>query len=581
MWGEDASWWDEVDPEDLVLGPVAWLEHLEPSARLMGELEGLPADLVDSDLDAVEMVAHWSRLEAHCAERKRRAAAAVARRTSMAEGLARLGGLGVRSHEANIAGDELSIRLGIGPIAARALIRSGRAFDGIAFPTGDALAAGVIDARKADLIVTGVEDLPVDAALEVQEKVLSKAAHLPTGRLRRELAKARAAVDPEHFEQRCQAAVAARRVDEPRVLADGMASIYAVLPAVGAIQLYRAVDAAARSAKTSGDERTLDQLRADALVLMGETAVQTGWIGPAPGHATTGCSAPEPDVGHPPRDASAAEDAMREGGSAEGAMRIDGPPLPDASVPPGGDRDAGPGGEVGACCPGGDGVVGESGAGSGMRIGVLGGRSAHVRVVVPLTSLMGGSAGPGADLPGSDAPAELEGYGPIPASVARALAAGGPWARMVTDPVDRTVLELSREQYEPTQAMADLVRAREPECVHPICGVSSDRCDLHHRIPWPIGITSVRCLDPGCRRHHVLITHAGWDYRTDEHGRRVWTTPTGLRYIEEPDGSITLRRPGHLPPPPRARAGGARADDAEGFQAAPTSWPHDDAPPPF
>lgn len=56
---------------------------------------------------------------------------------------------------------------------------------------------------------------------------------------------------------------------------------------------------------------------------MGETAVQTGWIGPAPGHATTGCSAPEPDVGHPPRDASAAEDAMREGGSAEGAMRID------------------------------------------------------------------------------------------------------------------------------------------------------------------------------------------------------------------------------------------------------------------
>lgn len=189
-------------------------------------------------------------------------------------------------------------------------------------------------------------------------------------------------------------------------------------------------------------------------------------------------------------------------------------------------------------------------AGCGMRVGAIGGRSAHVRVVVPLTSMMGGIGGPGEDLPGADDPAELEGYGPIPASVARALAAGGPWARMVTDPVDGTVLELSRDRYEPTAEMADLVRARERECVHLTCGVSSDKCDLHHRIPWPIGPTSVTNFDPGCRRDHLLITHGGWSYEIDSQGRRVWTTPTGLRYVAEQDGSVTLHKPGRLPPPP-------------------------------
>lgn len=182
-----------------------------------------------------------------------------------------------------------------------------------------------------------------------------------------------------------------------------------------------------------------------------------------------------------------------------------------------------------------------------MRVGVLGGRSAHVRVVVPLTTLMGGEGGPGGDLDGAHDPAVLEGYGPIAASIAHALAADGPWARMVTDPVDGTVLEVSRERYEPRAAMADLVRAREPECVHLTCGVSSDRCDLHHRIPWPIGPTSVRNLDPGCRRDHLLVTHGGWTYAVDGRGRRTWTTPTGLTYVEDADGAVTLHKPGRLP----------------------------------
>lgn len=190
-----------------------------------------------------------------------------------------------------------------------------------------------------------------------------------------------------------------------------------------------------------------------------------------------------------------------------------------------------------------------------MRVGVIGGRTAHVRVVIPLTAAMGGIEVPTADgvVDGADEPAELEGYGPIPASVARALAAGGPWARMVTDPVDRTVLEVSSDSYEPPPAMASLVRAREPKCVSPSCSVPSDSCDLHHRIPWPVGPTSVTNLDPGCRRDHLLLTHGGWSYVVDAAGCRTWTTAAGLVYVEDTSGNLTLRKPTPDPTPDPSR----------------------------
>lgn len=596
----DRSWLDEVaEPQR---GPVEWLRDVAPSGVLMTDLEHLPHDVVASDADAVEMVAHWHRLEAYCGMQKRLAAGDLARRSTMAHGLAALSGLSARSVDRNIAGDEIAVRIGTGRRAAATLVRSGQAFTGVGIPTCDALAAGLIDAGKADLIVAGVHNLGPDAAIAVQDQVLAGAAHVPSGRVRRELAEAVAQVDPEHYEERCQTAMQCRRVDRPRVLPDGMASLYAVMPGVEATQLYRTLDAAARSAKTTGDARTLDQLRADALGLMGVTAVQTGWIGscPAPPELAVedeGCERRSEQLrlsdlpgwardDHTARHPGAAGDAgsaadptsatplpntptktahdppsrPRAGG---GRPRESPPGIPEhtgEAEHPGRREHAGPSKHMGeaehAAGPEqarppdrveqatGLSVSAASGGGCGMRVGVIGGRSAHIRVVVPLTTLMGGSGGPAADLEGADTPATLEGYGPIPASVARALAAGGPWARMVTNPIDRTVLELSRDTYAPPASMADLVRAREPECVEPSCGISSDGCDLHHRIPWPVGATEVANLDPGCRRHHLLITHGGWTYEVeDRRGTRTWRTAAGLVYAEDDRGDLVLQRP--------------------------------------
>lgn len=77
------------------------------------------------------------------------------------------------------------------------------------------------------------------------------------------------------------------------------------------------------------------------------------------------------------------------------------------------------------------------------------GRRPLIQVVVPLNTLMGGAA-----------PAELVGHGPIPADLARALAAGGVWQRLVTDPLSGTLLDVGRTRYRPPVAMADHVRAR-------------------------------------------------------------------------------------------------------------------------
>lgn len=87
--------------------------------------------------------------------------------------------------------------------------------------------------------------------------------------------------------------------------------------------------------------------------------------------------------------------------------------------------------------------------------------------------------------------------------------------------------------------------------------VSADRCDLNHRIPWPVGATDVWSLDPACRRDHLLITHAGWSYEQHADGSRTWTTSSGHVYKQQVDGSIVMqsRGDGRL-----GRVGAARGD---------------------
>jgi hypothetical protein len=101
-----------------------------------------------------------------------------------------------------------------------------------------------------------------------------------------------------------------------------------------------------------------------------------------------------------------------------------------------------------------------------------------------------------------DQPGDLEGYGPIPAPVARRIAAEGTWRRVITDPASGTVLDVGRTTYLPPSDLARHVEVRDGTCRYPGCAVPAARCDLDHVVPFPHGPTAAHNLVPLCRRHH-------------------------------------------------------------------------------
>jgi len=77
-------------------------------------------------------------------------------------------------------------------------------------------------------------------------------------------------------------------------------------------------------------------------------------------------------------------------------------------------------------------------------------------------------------------PADLEGYGPITAQMARRIAADetGTWRRLLTDPATGQLLEYGRNTYRPPRNLADHVIARDRTCVFPHCRRPARHCDL-------------------------------------------------------------------------------------------------------
>ena len=150
------------------------------------------------------------------------------------------------------------------------------------------------------------------------------------------------------------------------------------------------------------------------------------------------------------------------------------------------------------------------------------GRAPSVQVSVALSTL----------LDRDDQPGELHGYGPIPAEVARRIAADalGTWRRLVTDPIGH-LLDYGRCTYRPPQDLTDHVLARDQVCRFPGCGWQARSCELDHLLDWDLGgDTNEHNLLAGCRRHHHLRHDAGWRVEGDPGGTLTWISPTGHAY---------------------------------------------------
>ena len=132
----------------------------------------------------------------------------------------------------------------------------------------------------------------------------------------------------------------------------------------------------------------------------------------------------------------------------------------------------------------------------------------------------------------ADNPAELAGYGPIPASVARHLSSDAKWRKFVTDPGTGNLLSFGRESYIPPQPLVDFLTARDRTCRFPGCSQPARVSDIDHAIPWEEGgQTSPENLGLLCRRHHRMKTHDGWNLESFADGSCKWTSPAGKEFF--------------------------------------------------
>jgi hypothetical protein len=499
---------------------VGELPTMEPGPRLAALLGDLTADEGDgepgtvpsglrplSQFSLVEVAAAADRLASWAAAVQADALAALADRQAVP---ALPPGVQASSiSPESMAGRLVAPRVCWSPRTGESRVREARRLRSELSATSAALRAGRICPRRARVIVDGTAIVTPEQARRIEAHVLPKAERLTPAKLRQAVEKLVAVDDPDGAEDRHAAALERRDVCS-FPLPDGMAEIVATLSAEDAEAVMTALNAAAVAMKTAdpSDPRTLAQRRADALAEIGWEALATGRLNP---HT---CGHPEP----------AADSADRAG---EGE--------PDSAT---GTPAAGGAAQRCAC--------------GGQRLARgRGDRPVSVGVTVPLSTLIGLD----------DQPAELAGYGPIPASVARRLAAHGTWRRILTDPISGAVLDYGTSRYRPPPDLVEMVHVRDRTCRWPGCHHPAARTQADHTTPAAAGgTTSAGGLGPECWPCHLAKTHTGWVVEQPEPGRFEWTAPDGHRYIVDPEpvGPIietdlpadTTARPTDNPDPP-------------------------------
>ena len=128
------------------------------------------------------------------------------------------------------------------------------------------LLAGEIDLPRARVLSQETSGLPDQAAREVIDQVIQAAPMLTTGQLAARIRSLAITVDPAAAQRRQERSVADRRVVS-ELDPDGTATLAGYrLPTARAAAAGARVDAIARAARRSGDQRSIDQLRADTFL---------------------------------------------------------------------------------------------------------------------------------------------------------------------------------------------------------------------------------------------------------------------------------------------------------------------------
>jgi hypothetical protein len=335
------------------------------------------------------------------------------------------------------AASEVACALRISERAAQGQLADARTLTQVLPEALQQLAAGAVQTTQVRALIESTAGLGEQAARAVQARVLQRMPAQNPAATRKALSRAVLKADPDGAHRRHQHAREQRRVaHHPQ--GEGMSTLTAILPAEQAVHAMASIDAHARADRhnTPGDDRSLDQARADSLY-----------------HLLTGNPQAYP--------------------------------------------------------------------------------AALVHVSVPLDTLLSLDQEPG----------ELEGYGPITAHTARALAAQADslWQRLLTAPDAGLVVKTDPHRYRPTAEVRRQVSARDGHCTFPTCSMPAANSDLDHLVPFNHtrpehgGATTPENLHALCRHHHRLKHQGGWTVHHSETSRdTTWTAPSGRQYAKTP-----------------------------------------------
>lgn len=474
-----------------------------------------------------------------------------------------------RTYAEMSAVEEIAGVLTISSAAAGALVTQSRQLTALP-PAMDALSTGAISWQHAKIIADETFSLSPTGAAALVEHVLNRnpargaaAGELVPSRFRTRVRNWRERHHPESLEKRHAKCAADRRM-EYTPDRDGMAWVSLYVPADQGSAIWNRTTAIARGLQGPDEPRTITQLRPDiaANLLLRAGPALTHTNAPSTNGTSTGQgNLRQGNTGEGnTRERHPGQGITGQGNKGEGNEGQGNPGEGNPVTIEAGDQDT-----IGlaSLAPadindtaagtaedesnGGNGyestadheVPGaaedEANGGNGYAdLGNVPVPKADVLVTVPVLALF--------DI--TDEPANLDGYGPIPASMARKLLANGAssFYRVLVDPRDGAPLEIGRTSYRLTKAMKKALQIRDGKCTFPGCNNPSLDNDTDHLQAWQHGgHTGISNLAQLCPKHHRLKHNSGWEptpaSTTEPPG---WTSPTGRHYKAE--------QPNHEPP---------------------------------
>ncbi len=500
-----------------------------------------------------------------------------------------------------VAAAEVGAALHFSPVAAQRRVCKAVEFAVDLPGTLRALEGGIIDRGRSLTIAERTQNLPVELRRRVEQAVLRKAATRTPGQLRGIVDRAVISVDPAAAKKRHEKAVTKRNVTH-HAAEDGMGVFRAEVAADKAQLAYSVIDQLAYQLKRSNlsacDPRGVGALRADVFSDLIDQLASTGTVtirsallrraagtSAATAQPTSSTAPPAPtDTSDPADEPDCSNDSAQPDGGAARSETVDSVVVDprivdncagDAREPSGdvsrwGAKGSGEGdmcvrftnthsgdlcgGEKGSddvdiwireeCPAGGPQTAGNRSSGraedSGCAVnsvlkpdsglGIHHGRVTHLNVTLAASTLAGLD----------DRPGELDGHGPIPADLARAIAASASTiAAIAIRPGCGAGLDLGRTAYRPRLAQRDHVTTRDQTCRFPGCRRPAKRCQIDHSDEFCPGESSggvtcpcnLQCL---CVFHHGLKTSGLWDSVQHSDASVTWTSPTGRSYSTQP-----------------------------------------------